>query len=348
MATSPPLRPRSRDRGALDAVVPLLVGALIVGLCAALVLPAGALLTRAFDTHGQVEGRLRPLPERSTVYAADGSPIGVLGRVNRAVVRDYQDLPKVLIDAVVASEDRTFWTNGGVDVPAMARALVANVDSGDVEQGGSTITQQLVKNRVLDDSQTLDRKAQELVLAYRLKHELGPQRVLLEYLNTVYFGENSYGVATAAARIVGKPLSELSIPDAALLVGLIRSPGQTNPFDHPDVALARRNQVIAAMVDAGSITPTEAVTAIQSPLPQPANRPSADLRPRTYFVDEVQRRLLADPRLGATAGQRARRLLEGDGPAKATCSRSSADPTSPTRSTTSRPRALASPGRRSR
>jgi len=311
MATSPPLRPRSRDRGALDAVVPLLVGALIVGLCAALVLPAGALLTRAFDTHGQVEGRLRPLPERSTVYAADGSPIGVLGRVNRAVVRDYQDLPKVLIDAVVASEDRTFWTNGGVDVPAMARALVANVDSGDVEQGGSTITQQLVKNRVLDDSQTLDRKAQELVLAYRLKHELGPQRVLLEYLNTVYFGENSYGVATAAARIVGKPLSELSIPDAALLVGLIRSPGQTNPFDHPDVALARRNQVIAAMVDAGSITPTEAVTAIQSPLPQPANRPSADLRPRTYFVDEVQRRLLADPRLGATAGQRARRLLEG-------------------------------------
>src|SRR5262245_59675689 len=192
MATSAPLRRRSRDRRALDAVVPLLVGALIVGLCAALVIPTGVLLTRAFDTHGVVEGRLRPLAERSTVYAADGSPIGVLGRVNRAVVRDFHDLPPVLIDAVVASEDRTYWTNGGIDVPGMARALVANVDSGDVEQGGSTIAQQLVKNRVLDNAQTLDRKAQELVLAFRLQHELGPRRVLLEYLNTVYFGENSY------------------------------------------------------------------------------------------------------------------------------------------------------------
>jgi penicillin-binding protein 1A len=311
MATSPSLRSPSRDRSAFDAVAPLLVGALIVGLCAALVVPAGILFARAFDTHGVVEGRLRTLAERSTVYAADGSVIGNLGRVDRAVVRDYHDLPRVLIDAVVAAEDHTYWTNGGVDVPAMVRALKANVDSGDVEQGGSTIAQQLVKNRMLDNSQTLDRKAQELVLAYRLKHELGPERVLLEYLNTVYFGENSYGVATAAARIVGKPLGQLSISDAALLAGLIRSPSRTDPFDHSDAALARRNEVIAAMADAGSITPGEAMTAVGAPLPQVAQRPPADLRPRTYFVDEVQRRLLADPRLGATAGERAHRLLTG-------------------------------------
>src|SRR5262245_16823622 len=102
MVTSPsPRRPRRRN--AFDAVLPLLVGALLVGLCAALLLPAGALLTRAFDTPGRVEGRLRPLPERSTVYAADGSPIATLGRVDRVVVRDYDDLPPVLINAVVAS-----------------------------------------------------------------------------------------------------------------------------------------------------------------------------------------------------------------------------------------------------
>src|SRR4051812_15636065 len=310
MATRLPSR-RQRDRGAFDAVVPLLVGALIVGLCAALILPAGALFTRAFRTHGRVEGRLRPLPERSTVYAADGSVIATLGRFDRETVRAYDDLPRVILDAVVAAEDKSYWTNGGIDVSAMARALVANVKSGDIVQGGSTITQQLVKNRMLNGAKTLDRKAQELVLAYRLKHELGPQRVLLEYLNTAYFGENSYGVATAAGRIVGKPLDDLTVADAALLAGLIRSPARTNPFDHPDVALERRNQVIAAMADNGSITPAEAVTAAQTPLPQLAARPPAELRPTTYFVDEVQRRLLADPRLGATQSERERRLLLG-------------------------------------
>jgi penicillin-binding protein 1A len=310
MVTSPSPR-RPRDRSALDAVFPLLVGALLVGLCAALVIPAGALLTRALENPDVVEDRLRPLPERSTVYAADGSVIATLGRVDRVVIRDYAELPPVLINAVVAAEDRTYWTNGGVDVPAMARALVANVESGDIEQGGSTIAQQLVKNRILNGAKTVDRKAQELVLAYRLKHELGPERVVLEYLNTVYFGENSYGLATAAWRIVGKPLDQLSVADAALLAGSIRSPSRTNPFDHPDAALERRNQVIVAMVDAGSITRAQAADAIRSPLPQLAARPPADLRPTTYFVDEVQRQLLADPRLGATAEARERRLLEG-------------------------------------
>jgi len=217
----------------------------------------------------------------------------------------------VLLDAVVAAEDNSFWTNGGIDVPAMARALVANVESGDIEQGGSTIAQQLVKNRILNGAKTIDRKAQELVLAYRLKHELGPERVILEYLNTAYFGENSYGVATAAGRIVGKPLDQLTVADAALLAGLIRSPARTNPFDHPEAALGRRNQVITAMADDGSITRADAAAALEVPLPQLTARPAADLRPTTYFVDEVQRRLLADPRLGATHEERERRLLGG-------------------------------------
>src|SRR4051812_38574112 len=310
MATRLPSR-RQRDRGAFDAVVPLLVGALIIGLCAALILPAGAFFARAFETHGRVEGRLRTLPERSTVYAADGSVIATLGRVDREIVRTYDDLPRVLLDAVTAAEDKSFWTNGGIDVSAMARALMANVESGDIAQGGSTITQQLVKNRILNGSKTLDRKAQELVLAYRLKHELGPQRVLLEYLNTAYFGENSYGVATAAGRIVGKPLDDLTVADAALLAGLIRSPARTNPFDHPDAARARRDQVINAMADNGSISRAEADAALAAPLPDPGARPPADLRPTTYFVDEVQRRLLADPRLGGTPQERERRLLDG-------------------------------------
>src|SRR3954468_24109498 len=311
MATPLPSRRPGPERGAFDAVLPLLVGALIVGLCGALILPAGALFTRAFHTQGRVEGRLRPLPERSTVYAADGSVIATLGRVDRETVRAYDDLPRVMLDAVVAAEDKSYWTNGGIDVSAMARALVANVKSGDIVQGGSTITQQLGKNRMLNGAKTLDRKAQELVRAYRLKHELGPERVILEYLNTAYFGENSYGVATAAGRIVGKPLDDLTVADAALLAGLIRSPARTNPFDHPDVALERRNQVIAAMADNGSITPAEAVTAAQTPLPQLAARPPAELRAPTHFVDEVQRRLLADPRLGATQSERERRLLLG-------------------------------------
>ena len=112
-----------------------------------------------------------------------------------------------------------------------------------------------MKNRILDDERTLDRKAQELVLAYRLKHELGPERVILEYLNTAYFGENSYGVATAAGRIVGKQLGELTVADAALLAGLIRSPARTAKMVSLCWCCAGKTASIASPVNSSRLPP---------------------------------------------------------------------------------------------
>jgi membrane peptidoglycan carboxypeptidase len=277
--TTPSSRRRRSDASALHLARALCTSVVVLAVCAALVVPSGQLLSHAFATSGDVAPRLRPIAERSTVYAADGAVIGRLGTRDRAVVRDIRQIPRVVVDAVVAAEDKSYWTNGGVDVPAMGRALVRNVESGGVEQGRSTIAQQLVKNRVLTGAETASRKAKELVLAYRLKHELEHIRLMLVYLNTVYFGENSYGIASAAERIAGKPLDQLTIADAALLAGLIHSPGPNDPFDHPDASAARRDEVLAAMVRQHTITRAQAADARRAPLAA-TTRPVPDLRPR--------------------------------------------------------------------
>lgn len=265
--------------------------------------------------------RLPPLEQRSTIYAADGTTVlGLLGSEDRVDV-PLSQVPKVLVDAVVDTEDATFWHNPGVDVAAMARSLVADVTHGAVEQGGSTITQQLVKNRLLNARRKLHRKLAEVSLALQLDRTMSKRAILQQYLNTVYFGQGAYGVRAAAERFFthddpatgtplrGKQLSELTLGEAALLAGLIASPEGDNPFTHPDRARVRRDEVLHNMTVRGTITPAEAAAAAREPLP--TNTPPPDLRPRNYFVDEVQQALLADPRLGADPADRRRLVLTG-------------------------------------
>src|SRR4029453_14382564 len=208
-----------------------------------------------------------------------------------------------------------------VDVSGVSRAFVENVTSGEISQGGSTITQQLVKNRILGNKQDLQRKDKELILAYRLNDKYSKREILKQYLNTVYFGQGSYGVKAATRRVFptlapaaplgvrGKELNELTVGEAALLAGVIRNPEGDNPFVHPDQAVKRRADVLKTMVERHHITQAQADLANQEGLP-PVN-PPPELGPENTWAEHAQQVLLSDPRLGATAKERRDKLLQG-------------------------------------
>jgi penicillin-binding protein 1A len=297
-----------RRLGRFLAVVVL--GGVGLGACLAALLPAFGTFADASHYSGKIAGHLRPLPERTVVYDADGNVLDVLGLQDRQPVQ-LSEVPRVLIDAVVATEDRTFWRNVGVDPPSIARAFWANVGSGEVEQGGSTITQQLIKNRYFQNpKRDLDRKIREFVLAVRLTNEWSKRRILQEYLNTVYFGQGSYGVKSAAERFFqGTTLQKVDLAQAALLAGVIGDPENYNPFDHPEAARRRRTVVLERMVHQHYITEPQAKFAAAAPLP--TVKPPAELRADNYYVNEVQRRLLADPRLGSTPTERSNKIFLG-------------------------------------
>ena len=199
-------RPRRSTRLGWQRLVAVpVLGGVVLGVTGALVIPGAATLLDGSETDDiNVADRLSILPERSVVFAADGSELEKLGTQNRASIASLDQVPPVVINAVVAIEDQTFWDNVGVDLRAAARAFFANVDSGEVEQGGSTITQQLVKNRILTPERDLRRKVREANYAYQLNQEMSKDEILVAYLNTVYFGEGAYGIQTASERIRGQ------------------------------------------------------------------------------------------------------------------------------------------------
>lgn len=246
----------------------------------------------------------------SVVYASDGSVLAEWHAEEDRALVTYDELPRPLIDAVVAIEDQRFWQHAGVDLHALARAIVANIDAGGVVQGASTITQQYIKNVVLTPEVTVDRKLTEAALALRLEEGLTKEQILERYLNTVYFGDGAYGVGTAATHFFGKSVSDLSLGEAALLAGMIQSPSDTDPYRHPEAALLRRRVVLNKMVELGSADEQEATEADQEPLVlRPRDTKNRDRYP--YFTEEVKKRLLADPALGATAQDRYNAIFRG-------------------------------------
>ena len=161
------------------------------------------------------------------------------------------EVPPHVVNAILAVEDAGFWIHDGYDVRGMLRAFRANVDSGGISQGGSTITQQLVKLEVLTSEQTLDRKVQEIVLAQRLEQQMSKEEILDRYLNTVYFGNHAYGVQAAAETYFGVGVQQLDVGQAAMLAGIIRNPIQYNPVRYPERAAQRRDVALGRMHDAG-------------------------------------------------------------------------------------------------
>jgi penicillin-binding protein 1A len=246
----------------------------------------------------------------SSVYAADGSLLTTLHAEEDRRPIALADLPPVLAQAVLAAEDRRFYEHKGVDARGIARAAVRNVEAGSASEGGSTITQQLVKNTLVTPERTLNRKVREAALAMGLERSLTKDHILERYLNTVYLGQGAYGVGAASRLYFGHPATSLTLPEAALLAGLIRSPNNADPIRAPKAAAARRATVLRAMVETGAITAAEAAEAGTAPVPRVARRDNARYD-AAYAVQDAVSTLLDDPRLGATPEERRNALFRG-------------------------------------
>lgn len=290
-------------------ILPLMAGGVALAVCFAAIPPAFTILANGVRFNGVVGNEMSQLSERTVIYDNKGQVIGRLGLEDRSSVA-LSDVAPVMVEALLTTEDRNFYGNAGVDLQAVARAFFTNVNAGSVKEGGSTLTQQLVKNRFFTSPQrTLSRKVREAMLSLRLDSEWPKNRILREYLNTVYFGQGSYGIQAASERFFQTIPQDLNLAQAALLAGLIRDPEGNNPFTNPKGALARRSEVISQMYEVGAISKDQRTFAEASPLPD--KKPQSDLRPDNYYVEEVQRRLLNDPRLAETAQERSKLVFRG-------------------------------------
>jgi len=252
------------------------------------------------------------LPARSTIYASDGSVLGsVYLDYNRQIVGLGRVRPQTR-RAVLAVEDHRFYQHGPVDLRSIVRAFLANVRAGTIVQGGSTITQQLVKDTVAGDQVTLARKIREAVDAYRVERTYTKNRILQMYLNDVYLGNGVYGLAAAAQFYFAERVEDLTLPQAALLAGMIRSPDGYDPVRHPIRARARRDFVLHRMRALGWVRRAQARRAIDSPVRLSAReRDGATPGPTTFWEQYVIERFLADPAFGATVAERRRALFQG-------------------------------------
>ena len=247
--------------------------------------------------HGEEEELfLSPLDQRSAVYDRNGGLLATLyGELNRAPV-SLADIPQHVRDAIIVVEDANFYSHDGVNLRATIRALFENVSSGGIEQGGSTITMQVVKNSILTNERTLERKTREAILARRLEEVFTKDQILERYLNTVYFGNGAYGVQAAAETYWGVSVGQLDWAQAALLAALIRNPNGYNPIRFPERAVQRRQLVFERLEETGHLTAEEVGLLSFAPLPTVVQRVTPP--PDDYFVEQVKQLLLDDPRFG--------------------------------------------------
>jgi penicillin-binding protein 1A len=225
-----------------------------------LIIGTGAVLYFALtlpDTDQLTRSQRRP---SLTVLAADGSPIATYGDLFGRPLR-LSEMSHYLPEAVIATEDRRFYSHFGIDPIGLVRAAAADLAAGHVVEGGSTITQQLAKNLFLTPERSVARKIRETLLALWLEHRFTKNQILEIYLNRVYLGAGSYGVDAAAHRYFGVAASRLDLYQSAMIAGLLKAPARFNPMHDRELAAARTQQVLANMVEAGYIAPGEAATA---------------------------------------------------------------------------------------
>ncbi len=234
-------------------------------------------------------------PVMTRVHAGDGRLIAEYARERRLYV-PINAIPKRVIEAFLAAEDKNFYSHGGVDATGIMRAVVENVFNVMRDRrlvGASTITQQVAKNFLLTSDVTLDRKMKEALLALRLEKAYTKDQILELYLNEIYLGAGSYGVAAAAFNYFDKPLDQLSIAEAAYLATLPKAPNNYHPFRYRDRAIARRNWVIGRMEEDGFISAGEAAQAREEAFVATLRAAGIQLADADYFVEEVRRELYA-------------------------------------------------------
>src|SRR5262245_47666939 len=235
-------------------------------------------------------------PVKTTVFDARGRVLHEFFNENRSSV-PLRQIPRNLVNATIATEDRSFYQHWGVDLWGVGRAAVTDVLHMRRAQGGSTITQQLARNRFLTHERTWTRKLKEVALAVEIERNYTKDEILELYFNQIYFGDGAYGVDAASKIYFGKPLRELNLPECARLAGIPANPSIYSPRKRPAAARARRAKVLRNMLATGAITQVEFNNAMSSPLGVTPVRYSNDRAP--YFVEMV--RLHLDEKYGSNA-----------------------------------------------
>ncbi|HFC53498.1 MAG TPA: peptidase, partial [Gammaproteobacteria bacterium] len=220
------------------------------------------------------------------VYSADGRLIAEYGEKNRVMLR-YEQIPPLMIKAVLAAEDDRFFEHPGVDIKGITRAAFTLLRTGEKSQGGSTITMQVARNFFLGREKTYLRKINEILLALKIERELSKEEILELYLNKIYFGNRAYGVGAAARAYYGKDLDQLTLPQMAMIAGLPKAPSIYNPIVNPQRALARRNYALERMHALGSIDTATYRQAIAEP--DHARRHKSSSEVEAAYVGEMVR-----------------------------------------------------------
>ncbi len=328
--------PKKRSGGGLSPTqqaakflgVSVLAGAVLAGIA----LPAVGALGLA--AKGSVEGfdalpanlKTPPLSQRTTILDAEGGTIATVYSRDRTVV-DLKDISPYMQKAIVAIEDSRFYEHGAIDLKGVLRALNKNARSGEVSQGASTLTQQYVKNVFVEEAgddatkvaqatqQTIGRKIQELKLAIQVEEELGKKKILENYLNITFFGQQAYGVEAASQRYFSKHAKDLNLQEAALLAGIVQSPSRYDPVNDEAEATKRRNVVLNRMAQVGDISTGEAEKAKKAPLGLKVSKPKngciTAVKNASFFCDYVREVFLSDEVFGKTRKDRAKVWNQG-------------------------------------
>ncbi|MFD4786848.1 transglycosylase domain-containing protein [Streptomyces sp. NPDC058459] len=328
--------PKKRSGGGLSVTqqaakflgVSVLAGAVMAGIA----LPAAGALGLA--AKGSVQGfdeipanlKSPQLSQRTTILDSRGRQIATVYSRDRTVV-ELKDISPYMQKSVVAIEDSRFYQHGAIDLKGVLRALNKNAQSGGVAQGASTLTQQLVKNYFIEEAgddptkvaqatqQTLGRKVRELKYAIQIEEKLGKKKILENYLNITFFGEQAYGVEAAAQRYFSKHAKDLDLQESALLAGIVQSPSRYDPVNDEAEATKRRNTVLQRMAELGDISQAEADRAAQEPLglhvSHPKNGCITATRDSAFFCKYVENVFLTDPVFGKSREERAKLWNKG-------------------------------------
>ena len=298
LVDEPPLPPRRRRRRRTSrrrGRRALLLGALaLLAVVVALTVGAGAGVY-AFGSSCHLDSlRTVRIGQNSFVYAADGSLLGAIPSERNRQPVPLSKVSPWMTRATIAIEDRRFYEHGGLDVEGIARALWENLKAREVVQGGSTLTQQLVRNLYpVSRERTVERKLEEACLAIKLNRAWSKERILVTYLNQVYYGNLAYGVEAAAQTYFSRPARTLTIPQSALLAGLTQAPSAYDPFTDPRSARQRRNQVLRAMLENGDVDRARYRSAVRSPLGLRPGRLYQQIR-EPYFFGYVRDLLIRE------------------------------------------------------
>ncbi|MER7489615.1 transglycosylase domain-containing protein [Streptomyces sp. NPDC126497] len=315
--------PKKRSGGGLSPTqqaakflgVSVLAGAVAAGIALPAVGALGLAAKGSVESFDELPANLKtpPLSQRTTILDAEGGKIATVYSRDRTVVA-LKDISPYLQKAIVAIEDSRFYEHGAVDLKGVLRALNNNARSGEVSEGASTLTQQYVKNVFVEEAgddptkvaqatqQTIGRKIAELKYAIQVEEELGKKKILENYLNITFFGQQAYGVEAASQRYFSKSAKDLALEEAALLAGLVQSPSRYDPVNDPDQALKRRNTVLTRMAATGDITPAQAEAARKKPLGLRVSAPRSGcttaVKDAGFFCNYVKNVFLNDPVFG--------------------------------------------------